>query len=152
MEVGKIGIKNANWCILTLLIRCFRKLELLRNFLKRGCLVVHSAAIWNDVLEVETAEKRALREKPILPSFTSQSFTRRTPYFYALSLFSLVQFRLCRYINSVEIEWHRKTHHSGRIIWTLWGYFTLKSSWIYMIRSVNIIWTQKGCVYLLNYP
>jgi len=29
--------KDAYWCKLTLLIRCFRNLELLRNFLKRGC-------------------------------------------------------------------------------------------------------------------
>ena len=27
------------------------------NFLKQGCLMVHSAAIWNDVLGVGTAEK-----------------------------------------------------------------------------------------------
>ena len=51
-------IKDANWCILMLLIRCFRKIgwELLRNFLKRGCLMVHSVQIWNDVLEVGTAQ------------------------------------------------------------------------------------------------
>ena len=42
-------IKDAKCCILTLLIRCFRKLELLRNFLSRGRLMVHSAAIWNNL-------------------------------------------------------------------------------------------------------
>ena len=49
-------IKDANWRILTLLIRCFRKFKLLRNILKRGCLMVQSAVTLNDVLEVGTSK------------------------------------------------------------------------------------------------
>ena len=57
VEFAEIKIKDTKCCILTRLIPCFRKLELMRNFLKWGRLIVHSAAIWNDVLEVETAKK-----------------------------------------------------------------------------------------------
>ena len=49
--------KDASWWFLVVFETTVLKLELLRNFLKRCRLIVHSAAIWNDVLEVETAEK-----------------------------------------------------------------------------------------------
>ena len=53
----KNEIKDAKRRILTLFESMFWKLELLRKFWKRGRLMVHSAAIWNHVLEVGTAKK-----------------------------------------------------------------------------------------------
>ena len=50
-------MKDDSWWFLTLFETMFWKLELLRKNQKQRLRMVHSGAIWNDVLEVGTAEK-----------------------------------------------------------------------------------------------
>ena len=50
--------KDTTIFILTLFGTMFLKFELLRKFWKHGRYMLNSNAIWNDVLEVGTAEKK----------------------------------------------------------------------------------------------
>jgi len=59
----KIESKKAKWRILALFETIFRKLELLRKFWKQREKMGHSDALWNSVLEVETAEKKLKARK-----------------------------------------------------------------------------------------
>ena len=60
--------KYTKWCILSLLETIFSKLDLLRKCWNEGRCMVHSGAIWNDALEVGTAEK-TLKARKLVDAF-----------------------------------------------------------------------------------
>ena len=87
------------------------------------------------------------------------SFTRRTPYFMYYPCF--LWFKCSYFCKLISLRLNDKgkvritrffwTRQSGRIIWTLWGLFTLKSRWLYIIRWVCLHHlNSKGICYLFK--
>ena len=105
-------MKVAKRCLLTLFETMFWRLVLLRIVWRLGRVVLHSYAIWKDLLEIETAEKmlisRTLNSRTLKRCFMSSKVLRKT--------------EKTRTLNGAF--WHNLKRYFGS--WNCWEKFKIK--------------------------